>query len=205
MFIRNQNFNKLRIVSFIPDIKKRFALSLSLILCLILCPKNVHSKPECRLLAEQPIKFEAWLSKHYRANLDYLRKDFAAMGYTRVVLWEYPAYNPSGVVAIGRCVPAFIARHAIKKAIAYTEGVKSLVNQGFLYQHWIGIGINFFSKCAQQEVTPKQVNSLLDDTLTTKEFQALYIKYTNQDIVVSRFGIQLPNPKLMKEKGLEEN
>ena len=163
-------------------------------------PAMAYPKPECRSLEEQPIKLEAWLSKQYRADFGYLRKEFAAIGDTEVVLWEYPAENPSEVIAIGRCVPAFIARYAIQKALTYTKGVKNLVHQGFLHPHWMGIGTNLFSEWAQQPVTPEQVKSLLDDTLSTREFQNLYRQYTNQDEMISGFGMQVPNPKLMVEK-----
>tara|TARA_B100000686_G_scaffold333643_1_gene399822 strand:- start:357 stop:983 length:627 start_codon:yes stop_codon:yes gene_type:complete len=183
----------------------KYYFSSFLLLLFAIFPEKIYASPECRSLEEQPIKFEAWLSKNYRADLAYLRKEFSAMGSTKVVLWEYPTKNPSGVVAIGRCVPAFIARYAIQKALTYTEGVKSLVNQGFLYQHWVGIGTNLFSEWAQQPVTPEQVKSLLDDTLSTREFQNLYRKYTNQEKMVYGFGIQVPNPKLMIEKDLKKN
>ena len=53
------------------------------------------------------------------------------MGKTRVTLWVYPVENPSKIVAIGRCVPAYIARHTLRKTIEYYGGVKALVHQGF--------------------------------------------------------------------------
>ena len=144
-------------------------------------PAMAYPKTECRSLEEQPIKLEAWLSKQYRTDFGYLRKEFAAIGDTEVVLWEYPAENPSGVIAIGRCVPAFIARYAIQKALTYTKGVKNLVHQGFLHPHWMGIGTNLFSEWAQQPVIPEQVKSLLDDMLSTQEFQNLYrLRHANK-------------------------
>ena len=155
--------------------------------------------PKCQPLDKRPVKLEAWLSKKYRGELPYLRKKFGAMGDTRVTLWLYPSENPSGSVAIGRCVPAFIARHALQRATTYTKGVKSLVHQSFLAPHWIGLGTSLFSELSQKPVTSKQVKTLLDDTLSTREFHALYRKYTEQDKVVPGFGIEVPNPKLMRE------
>ena len=183
---------------------KVYCFLLFILLAFTWYPNFGYTDEECSPLKEQPIKFEAWLSKQYRKDLGYLHDEFSAMGNTEVLLWEYPTENPSGVVAIGRCVPAFIARHAIKKALIYTKGVKSLVNQNFLYQHWMGIGANIFSELAQQRVSQEQVKNLLDKTLNTKEFQDLYQKYTKQDKLIFGFGMQLPNPKLMVEKGLDE-
>ena len=74
---------------------------------------------ECPFIDGKPVKIEAWLSKQYEKNLRQLRKEFSAMGNTRVTLWVYPAENPSKVVAIGRCVPAYIARHTLRKAVEY--------------------------------------------------------------------------------------
>ena len=157
----------------------------------------VNAAPKCEPLDKRPVKLEAWLSKKYQEDFRYLRKEFGAMGDTRVALWLYPAENPSGSVAIGRCVPAFIARHALQRAMAHTKGVKSLVHQSFFSPHWVGVGTSLFSELSQKKVTREQVDSLLEDTLTTREFQALYRKYTKQEEVVMGFGIEIPNPKLM--------
>ena len=76
------------------------------------------SQSGCRPFEEQSIKLETWLPKRYRVDLGYFRKEFATMGDTEVVLWLYPAENPSGVVAIGGCVTVFIARYAPQKTLA---------------------------------------------------------------------------------------
>ena len=152
----------------------------------------------CRPLDEQPVKLEAWLSKKYRDILPMLRNDFGQMGNTQVIFWVYPADNPSASVAIGRCVPAFIARHILQKAVAFTKGVKSLVHQGFVHPHWAGIGTSLFSELSQKKVNKNQVELLLNENLSTAEFHDLYRRFTKQDKMVNGFGLNLPNPKLMK-------
>ena len=82
-------------------------------------------------IEDKPVKVEAWMSKQYEKNLQKIRKEFSAMGNTQVTLWVYPANNPSKIVAIGSCVPAYIGRHMLRKAIEYSGGVSSLVHQGF--------------------------------------------------------------------------
>ena len=79
------------------------------------------------------------MSKQYKKTLRQIRKEFSAMGNTQVTLWVYPAENPSKVVAIGRCVPAYIARHMLRKAMEYSGGVSSLVNQGFISPNYRAI------------------------------------------------------------------
>lgn len=61
---------------------------------------------ECSAIEHKPVKVEAWLSKRYEKDLRQLRKEFAAMGNTRVTLWVYPGENLSKIIAIGRCVPS---------------------------------------------------------------------------------------------------
>ena len=75
----------------------------------------VNAASKYQSLDKLPVKFAAWLSKKYQIELIYLKRAFGAMGYTRVRLWLYPFENPSGAVAIGKCVPVFIACYALKK------------------------------------------------------------------------------------------
>ena len=83
---------------------------------------------ECPPIEHNPVKVEAWLSKQYEKKLPQLREEFVARGNTRVILWVYPAENPSKIVAIGRCVPAYIARHTLRKAMKYYGNVNALVH-----------------------------------------------------------------------------
>ena len=101
---------------------------------------------DCSSLEEKPVKVEAWMSKQYEKNLQKIRKEFSAMGNTQVTLWVYPANNPSKIVAIGSCVPAYIGRHMLRKAIEYSGGVSSLVHQGFFSSNWIGVGTSLFAE-----------------------------------------------------------
>ena len=75
----------------------------------------------CLPIEKKPVKIKAWLSKRYEKNLRQLRKKFTAIGNTRVTLWVYPSENPSKIVAIGRCIPAYIARHTLRNALRYSQ------------------------------------------------------------------------------------
>lgn len=148
---------------------------------------------------DKPVKVEAWLSKKYENNLQQLRKEFSAMGNTRVNLWVYPAENPSKIVAIGRCVPAYIARHMLRKAIEYSGGVSSLVHQGFISPHWVGVSTSLFAESSYQNITQDQLDDLMDVSLATQQFQSTYRELTLQQKKAKAFGLLLDNPKLLKD------
>ena len=153
---------------------------------------------DCSSLEEKPVKVEAWMSKQYEKNLQKIRNDFSAMGNTRVTLWVYPTKNPSKIVAIGRCVPAYIGRHILRKAIEYSGGVSSLVHQGFFSSNWIGVGTSLFAESSFRPVTKDQLTKLMDASLDTKIFQAIYRQITIQQKKVKAFGLLLDNPKLLE-------
>ena len=119
------------------------------------------------------------------------------MGNTVVGLFVYPAENPSRVVAIGRCVPAYIAQYILAKARKYSLGTTHLVRQGFVSSHWTGIGTSLFSENSMNAITPEQLARLMDDSLDTDSFQEIYRKLTRQPKKVSAFGLLLDNPKYM--------
>ena len=173
------------------------ALTLFVILLGVTATPGYGEEP-CRPIEERPIKLEAWVSKKDMKDYRAMRKQFGAMGYTYVSLWPYPGRNPSRVMAVGKCVPAYIARHALQQALIYYGEVNSLVHQKFVSGHWIGLGTSLFAESSRQSINKQQLRALLDPALDTFQFQALYQQLTAQDEKVSAFGQMLPNPKLMK-------
>lgn len=162
---------------------------------------NAWAQKNCAPLTTQPVKIEAWMSKPQVPVFKFIRSEFAAMGHTRVTLWVYPApKNPSRIVAIGRCVPAYIARHVLQKAVEFSGGVESLVHQGFISSNWIGVATSLFAENSFRKISPAQLDRLLDESLDTGEFQALYRSLTRQEPKVKAFGLTLANPKLLKEE-----
>jgi hypothetical protein len=101
------------------------------------------------------------------------------------------------VVAVGRCVPAYIARHILAKARKYSLGTTHLVHQGFISSHWTGIGTSLFSENSMNAITPEQLARLMDESLDTDSFQEMYRELTRQSKKVSAFGLLLDNPKYM--------
>jgi hypothetical protein len=155
------------------------------------------AEEDCLSISHKPVKLEAWLSKRYENYLTSIRKDLGGMGNTRVGLFVYPTENPSRVVAIGRCVPAYIAQYILTKADEYKLGTTHLVNQGFVSSHWTGIGTSLFSENSMNAITPQQLDALMDDTLNTESFHEMYRALTRQPEKVQAFGLMLKNPKYM--------
>ncbi len=155
----------------------------------------VWAAADCQPVEKKRIKVEGWISKKFKKQKKAIAKEFGELGHTRVVLKVFPMGETAKVVAVGRCVPAHLARHILATALKYTGGIESLVNQGFLSPTWVGIGTTVFDEPSQQIVNAEQVQQLLDPKLSTEEFHALYRKFSIQDDTVPFFGLQRPNAK----------
>ena len=155
------------------------------------------AEEDCLSISYKPVKLEAWLSKRYEKYLKSIRNDLSGMGNTKVGLFVYPIENPSRVVAIGRCVPAYIAQYILTKAGEYKLGTTHLVHQGFVSSHWTGIGTSLFSENSMSAITSQQLTALMDDSLDTESFHEMYRTLTRQPEKVPAFGLMLDNPKYM--------
>ena len=159
----------------------------------------VLAKENCVSNSKKHVKIEAWLSKKFEKEYWNIRDEFREMGNTKVGLFIYPAENPSKIVAIGRCVPVYLAQYFLKKADKYSIGTTHLVNQGFVSSHWTGIGTSMFSENSMNPITPHQLSMLMDETLDTESFQQIYQSFTVQKEKVPAFGLILDNPKLLSK------
>lgn len=158
---------------------------------------GARAETQCPSLEEQPIKIDAWISRKFKKQQKAIKKEMGDMEHVKVRLRVFSMAFPAKVMAIGRCVPVKIAQHALRQALKYTAGIKELVNQQLLASYWIGIGTMNFDEYSQRPVSADQVNALLDDSLTTEEFQSLYRKFAKQKETVKGFGAQVPNPRKM--------
>ena len=176
---------------------QRAMISAILAIFLVTPPIGIAaSASECKPVEKKKVKVEGFISKEFKKDRKKIFKEFAEMGHTRTALRVFPMGKTSDVVGMGRCVPAYIARHVLVKAIEYTGGVGNLVVQGFLPEHWIGIGTTMFDEPSQQKVSAEQVQQLLNPDLGDKEFHALYRKFSVQDELVPFFGLKVPNAKI---------
>ena len=155
-----------------------------------------EAEVKCQLVEKKKVKVEGFISKKFRKERKKIAEEFSDMGNTRTAIRVFPMGNTSDVVAVGRCVPAYIAQHVLTTAIKYTGGVGSLVFQDFVHGHWIGIGTTMFDEPSQKKVTAEQVQQLLNPDLDDKKFHALYRKFSKQNKLVPYFGLDVPNAKI---------
>lgn len=158
-------------------------------------PVITEAKTECQL-NEKKVKVEGYISKKFRKQRKKIIKEFIAIGDIRALIRVFPMGKTADVIAVGRCVPAYIARQVLTTAQKYTSGVGSLVSQDFVYDHWIGIGTTMFDEPSQRKVTKNQVKQLLNPDLDDKNFHALYQKFSKQNELVPFFGLKVPNAKI---------
>ena len=166
-----------------------------MVLMLSLGTAKGYADEECVPVEKKRVKVEGYISKKFKKQKKSIFKEFAEMGHTRVALRPFPMGDTAKVVAIGRCVPAYIARHVLEKTLKYTNGVDQVVNQAFISSHWFGVGVTMFDEPSQQRVTSEQVQQLMDPALSTEEFQSLYRKFSIQDDTVPYFGSRPKNVK----------
>jgi hypothetical protein len=163
-------------------------------------PTYASAKWNCPTLEEKPIKIEAWISKKIYKDWKLIEEEMEIMGNTKAFLWKYPGKNPSQMIAIGKCVPGYIAQHAIRSALAFTKGVNVLVHQTFVHDHWIGLATSMFSENQHgYPITEFEVRELLDPSLDTIMFHKLYKKLATQAETIHTFGLDLPNPKKIND------
>ena len=166
-----------------------------LILGLVVASPKAFANDECVSVEKKKVKVEGYISKKFKKQRKTIYKEFAEMGNTRIALRPFPMGDTAKVVAIGRCVPAYIAQHVLQTTLKYTSGVESLVTQAFIGTHWFGVAVTMFDEPSQQKVSAEQVQQLLDPSLSTEEFQALYRKFSIQDDTVPYFGSRPKNVK----------
>ena len=179
----------------------KFFTILYFLLFLLFTTINLSSANEgCLEKNKNKIKVEAWLSKKYEKNFLDIQKEFLGMGNTKVGLFIYPAENPSRVVAIGRCVPVYLAQYFLKKAKKYSLGTTYLVNQRLISENWFGMGTSMFGKNSMSPITSQQLTMLMDEALDTESFQKMYRSLTVQNKKVNIYGLVLDNPRFLPSK-----
>jgi hypothetical protein len=156
---------------------------------------TTFAEVKCEPVDKKRIKIEGYISKTYRKKRKQVFKEFGEIGSTRVALRVYPMGETSKVIAVGRCVPAYIAQHIIRKSMQYSTGVESLVQQQFIHTHWVGVGVTMFDEPSQQIVSTDQVQQLLKQDISDEDFHILYRMLSVPNELVPYFGLQVPNVK----------
>ncbi len=170
-------------------------MALGLILWMAGSAQAAEAPKPCEPVETKGVKVEGYISKKFKKQKRAILKEFKEIGHVRTAVRPYPMGDTAKVIGIGRCVPAYIARHVMATTIKYTSGIGVLVQQTFLPTHWIGIGTTTFDEPSQQLVTEEQVKQLMDPSLGDEAFHILYRKFSVQDDLVPFFGLKSKNVK----------
>ncbi len=127
------------------------------------------------------ILIEVFLSPEQREAIPVIKREFEALSITRVRPQVFRLGNPPNNIAIGRDVPAPVARLAIRLAVDHNRGVGFLLPEYRFFPRHVAIGSSAFDEASQIPITPENLQRLRDPSLTTEQFHALYRSLTGED------------------------
>jgi hypothetical protein len=125
----------------------------------------------------ESVLVEVFLAKGHTNESKAIKKGFASASIRKVRFQYFRAGHPPANIAIGRDIPAPIARLAIRLAKEYAEGIDFIVPESLLPVTWIGIGTSAFDEKNLIPITPENVERLADPKLSSDEFHALYNEF----------------------------
>lgn len=127
------------------------------------------------------ILVEMFLAREQKEKLDHIKKEFEAFSVSRVRVQFFRLGNPPKNIAIGKEIPASVARFSIQTALTYNRGIKYLLPQFRFFPKHIAIGTSAFDESSQIPIRQEDLKRLSDPTLSTKEFHQLYRKLSGEE------------------------
>ncbi|HET6464123.1 MAG TPA: hypothetical protein VFH55_00750 [Nitrospiria bacterium] len=131
--------------------------------------------------ANSKLLVELFLAKERKGDLDAIKKEFEAVGITRIRPQFFRLGNPPENIAIGKDVPADVARLALRLALTYNRDIKFLLPEYRFFPDQIVIGSSAFDEKSQIPIGAEDLKKLSDPALTTAQFHALYRHLTGED------------------------
>lgn len=131
--------------------------------------------------ANSQLLVELFLAKNRKGDLETIKKEFEAFGITRIRTQFFRMGNPPENIAIGKAVPADVARMAIRVAITYNRDIKFLLPEFRFFPDHIVIGSSAYDEKSQIPIRPEDLKKLSDPALTTVQFHELYRHLTGED------------------------
>lgn len=127
------------------------------------------------------ILVELFLAKERKGDLNAIKKELEAAGINRIRPQFFRLGNPPENIAIGKDIPADIARLAIRLAVTYNRDIKFLLPEYRFFPDHIVIGSSAFDEKSQIPIRPEDLKRLSDPALTTPQFHELYRQLTGED------------------------
>lgn len=131
--------------------------------------------------APKGVLVEVFLSPDHRDDIPAIKRDLEAVAVTRVRTQVFRLGHPPKNIAIGRDVPAEVARLAIQLAVDYNGGVEFLLPEYRFFPSHVAIGTSAFDEASQIPITPEGLAQLREPQLTTEAFHELYRRLTSED------------------------
>ncbi len=127
------------------------------------------------------ILVELFLAKERKGDLDAIKKELEALGITRIRPQFFRLGNPPENIAIGKNIPADVARLAIRLAVTYNRDIKTLLPEYRFFPDQIVIGTSAYDQASEVPIRPEDLKRLSDPALSTSQFHDLYRHLTGED------------------------
>ena len=144
-------------------------------------PAFPHVQASDITAANGKILVELFLAKERKGDLEAIKKELAALGITRIRPQFFRLGNPPENIAIGKDIPADVARLAVRLAITFNRDIKFILPEYRYFPDHIVIGSSAFDEKSQIPIRPEDLKRLSDPTLTTPQFHDLYRELTGED------------------------
>lgn len=135
----------------------------------------------------QKILVELFLAPERKSDLEQIKRELEAAQIRRIRTQFFKLGNPPENIAIGKNVPASVARLAIKLAKTYNRDIKYLLPEYRFFPEHIVIGSSAFDEKSQIPITPDDLEKLSDPSLGTDAFHALYRRLTGEDTRLPKY------------------
>ena len=136
---------------------------------------------ENRPLDNSKILVELFLAKERKADLAKIKEKLGRASITRIRAQFFRLGTPPDNIAIGKDIPASVARLALQLAVDYNVGVNYLLPEFRFFPLHIAIGTSAFDEKSQIPITAEDLKKLRDPSLNTSQFHALYRSLTGED------------------------
>jgi len=127
------------------------------------------------------ILVELFLARERKGDLDAIKKELEAVGITRIRPQFFRLGNPPENIAIGKNIPAEVARLAIRLAVTYNRDIKTLLPEFRFFPDQIVIGTSAYDQASEVPIRPEDLKRLSDPSLTTVQFHEVYRQLTGED------------------------
>lgn len=147
-------------------------------------PGETDLQPTQDLITSVPpekIKVEMFLAKKWKKEGKAIKQKLRDASVKRVKIQYFRLGDPPSNIAIGKHIPADIARLAIELALTYNREINTILPEFRFFAHYIAIGSSAFDEQSEIPILPEDLEKLRNPSLSTEEFHAFYRSLTGED------------------------